>query len=63
MDFKDLKNKSTAELGELLKETESRLGALKFKRVGEATKQPHLFRLWRRAIAQIKFLLESNKAR
>ena len=63
MDFVDLKNKSTAELRELLAETEARLGSLKFKPAGEAAKQLHLFRAWRRAIAQIKFLLQSTTTR
>ena len=61
MDFQDLKNKSVAELRELLVNEQGTLHALRTKDKAKQLKQVHKLKLSRQTIARITMLLTSHK--
>lgn len=61
MEFADLKNKSAAELQDILKDEEQKLFGLRLKAHGRQLKQVHEIDVVRRNIARIQTLLTTKK--
>ena len=61
MDFEDIKNKSAAELKELLLEAKTDLQTLRFQAHSKQLKQVHKISVAKQTIARILTVLQSQK--